>query len=440
MAQIFKKENETEQKPKSLRQKLSTSQLAKGGEVGEPALGPGFGTQAMGKAVENIRAGQVMPDKSLQAKSLPTEEEPDENDQAVANYIQESQTLEGPESGKVSPDKVPGPDAFASFYRKWKSVPTTLNAEDRKMFTDKLAQLDEKMIEAEQLYLDQKNRLEWAEVAEQLGHAIVQLFAAQDAAKNNWSIGGMRFDKNNWESRFDRAMREFDSKKDTLSKQQAAVTRELERAEGKAERAGTAEQKLLERDFFTTQAKIEAQARRSAKEDEAALKDTASKERAAREKARMYIANYEAAEDAVNKLEAKEYKDDKEKQALKDEIVDALRKNGHIGVSKDLAEGGKGAPGKKGGIFGFFQSDDYSTMKNYISANKKNGIKSVYRGYGVEVPADVNQALAGTEEAATQEQAAASSQQQGPNEVERITADGRTAIFDANTKKFLRFK
>lgn len=433
-----------EPKKKSLRDKLNQPSLmgaAKGGEPGVPATEKPYGVDAMAGAMDNMAAGQKQPEPK-QAESLPTAEEPDEQDHSVAGYVAESQTLDGPEKGKVSPENVPGPDAFAAFYKKWKSVPTGLKPEDRKMFTDKLAQLDQKMIEAEQTFKDQKNRLEWAEAAEQLGQALVQLMAAQDASKNNWSVGGMKFDKANWEGKFDRALREYDSHKDTLAKQQGAVSRELERAEGKSEHAGTSEQRLLERDFFTTQARIEANARRSAKEDEAAGKDASNKERAAREKARMYIANYEAAEDAVNKLESGEF-EGKDQQKLRDEITDSLRKNGHIGISKDLAAGGEGSVGKKGGIFGFFQSDDYSKMKAYINANKKKGIESVYRGYGVPVPQDVSAALKGeTKEAPAETPAAQTPAAQAPasGEVERITPDGKTAIYDAKTKQFIRWK
>jgi len=370
-------------------QPVSATALAKGGEFGSSNIRPAVPSE------ETLNSLTGPKQSEAPSPQIKPEDQVDESDQQVTDYIAKSQTLDGPESAEVPPEEVPNPAAFNRFYQKWKRVPSQLNPEDKKMFQDKLAQLDQKMIESEQIYKENKNRLAWAELAETLGQAVIQLIAAQDAAKNNWNISGMKFDRVNWESKYDRALREFDSKKDTLSKQQGAVTREFERAEGKMEREGTKEQSLLARDFFTTQARIEANAKRAAKEDADKLKDMTAKERAAREKSRMYIANYEAAEDAVNKLENGDFADDKEKQKLKDEITDSMRKNGHIGVSKDLAKAGEA---KTGGIFGFFQSDDFAPMKKYIQVNKKKGVESVYRGYGVPIPADVNQALSGEEQ------------------------------------------
>jgi len=381
----------------------------------------------LGSSVKNAFTGS-------KAQAEPVKETVSPEDEKTASFLQESQSLDGPEKGKVKPEDVPSPANFNSFFQKWKSVPTGLTPKDREMFQNKLSQLDQRMLQAEQDYADNKNRLLWAEAAEQLGHAVVQLFAAQDAAKNNWSISGVKFDKNNWESKLDRALREYDSYKDTISKQQSLVSRELERADDKSERGGRDEQKLLERDYFTTQARIQANSKR----ESAALKSDDAKERQAREKARMYIANYESAEDAVSKLVNEQYKDDKEKQKLRDEVTDALRKNGHIGVSKDLGEGGQGSVEKKGGILGFFQSEDYSKMQKYISANKKRGVESVYQGYGVAVPQDVREALLGQDQPVSEQ---APSQNKEPvSEVERQTPDGKTAIFDAKTKQFLRYK
>lgn len=326
--------------------------------------------------------------------SPPTEQEPLELDidNEMTDYLVQSQTMDGPDSGKVPEANVPAPQTMAEFYRKWKQVPTELSAEDRAMFTNKLAELDEKMLEAEKRYESQKTRTGWAEVAEMLGQAMVQLMAARDAAQNNWNVGGVKFDRTNWEARYDRALREYDSRKDTIGRQQATVSRTLEGADRKAERLGTAEQNLLARDYFTTQARIQAEARRSAKEDEANLKDNLSKERAAKEKAKSYIANYEAAQDAVNKLEAGTFENDKEKQKLLDKVTDSLRRNGHIGVSDEIKAR---AEAKKGGIWGFFQSDDYAPLKQYIETNKTRGVKSVFQGYGVPVPDDIKSALSG---------------------------------------------
>lgn len=315
-------------------------------------------------------------------------------DEKVGQFLQDSQTMDGPEKGAVNPNDVPSPMDFNSFYKKWKQVPTSLTGADKKMFTDRLAELDQKLIESESEYQKTKDRLAWAEVAETLGHALVQLMAAAESSRTGGN-GVLKQEKNDWSKKADLALREYDSKRDSLSKQQGAVTRELERADSKVERGGRDEQKLLERDFFTTQARIQADAKREAAQG----KTDADKERQAREKARMYIANYEAADDAVNKLKAGGL-DDKEKQKLKDEVTDSLRKNGHIGVSKDLGAGGKAAPERTGGMFGFFQSDDYDKMQKFISANKKQGIKSVYKGYGLEVPPDVEQALSGQEQEA----------------------------------------
>lgn len=418
-----------------------------------PSLPPGPAVMTGPSVSKNpyapINASVNAPAKQLGASGSwgATDEQPDMSvtpeDEKTAAFLQESQSLEGPEKGKVRPEGVPEPQDFNSFLRKWRSVPNKLSDKDKQIFQDKLSELDKRMVQAEEDYKANKDKLAWAEVAEQLGHAMVQLFAAQDAAKNNWSINGIKFDKNDWQSKMDRALREYDSKKDTLYKQQGAVQRELERADSKSERAGTSEQRLLERDFFTTQARIQAEAKKSSKD----AKSDDQKERMAREKARMYIANYEAAEDAANKLEKGEYEDDKEKQKLKDEITDSLRKNGHIGVSKDLSEGGQGAVEKKGGVFGFFQSDDYDKMKKYISANKKRGVQSVYQGYGVQVPKDVQEALLGQDQPATvpaeqpkQEGLAAKTAPAASGEVERAGPDGRIIIYDAETKKPLRYK
>lgn len=437
---------------KSFRDKLnqgSLTSIAKGGEMDEPDVSP---STVPGAIMDKVQQDQSPPEQSTSPtpdakdpNADPSKPDPsvvDPTDTQVADYLGNTQTLNGPNVGSSDPDSTPTPVSFANFYRKWKAVPTELNPADKKIFQDKLSQLDQKMLDAEQTYKDQKNRVAWSEAAEQLGHAMVQLMAAQDASKNDWSVGGIKFDKNNWEGKFDRALKEYDSHKDTITKQHAVVAREFDKADNRVERAGKDEKNMLERDFFTTQARIEANAKRSAREDEANLKDQSSKERAAKEKARMYIANYEAADDAVNKLSNGDFKDDKEKEKLKNEVTDSLRKNGHIGVSKDLADGGVASVGKSGGILGFFQSDDYSKMKSYINANKINGVKSVYRGYGVPVPNDINSALGGDSQGGPSDQSGQQKQITSPvsNEVERTDSSGKTAIFDKNTKQFLRFK
>lgn len=359
------------QKKPSLREKLNQSDMM----IASEGLKPGEALDPYGNKLQTNTAKSLPPTTDGAA---PEEPQATKEDQATAKFLTEG-------------GDAPEPNAFSTFYKKWKSVPTEMNPSDKKMFADKLAQLDQKMLDAETKYNENKDRLAWIQAAEQLGHAMVQLMAAQDASKNNWSVGGIKFDKNNWESKFDRALKEYDSQKDTIEKQRNVVARELDKADSKTEREGRDTRNLMEKDFFTTQARIEAAAKKAA----SAEKDSADKERSAREKARMYIANYEAAEDAVNKLESGDFAGDKEKKKLQEEITDALRKNGHIGVSSALKEGGEGAVGKSGGFFGFFQNDDYSKMKQYIAANKKNGIKSVYRGYGVQVPGDVESALKG---------------------------------------------
>lgn len=293
---------------------------------------------------------------------------------------------------KKDPSQVTGgnPDNFESFINKWKKVPTEMSPEDKELFEGKLKDIQTRQLEARQLYNDKKTRSAWAELAERLGQAVVLMAAAHSAAKNDWNLApGIKFDKTDWEARYDRALREYDSDRDALSKEAQVVQSGLDKQENKAYRSGADLRNVLERDFFTTQARIAAENKAAAKDAAKEGKDAATMERQAKEKAKSYIANYEAAEDAINKLESGDL-DEKGQEQARQQLVDAMRRNGHLNVSKQVNEKEQA---KKGGIFGFFQSQDYGPLRNYINVNKKAGIKGVYDSYKVPVPDDIKAAL-----------------------------------------------
>jgi hypothetical protein len=299
----------------------------------------------------------------------------------VENFL--VKTVESPGGIASAPDTTPDPKSFAQVLAQLRREPTGLSAADKKAFQSRVDELNSRLIAEEKRYEDSKERHQWGEVAEIIGQATIQLLAGAQASKYGQSSAGIATPKINWDSRFDRLLKEYDSRKDTVEKQRAGLERELERTDAKLERKGERVQNWVMQDYMNTQNSLEQAARAAAKESADKGADQAKLQREADAKAKAIISNYELAGDAVRRLENKEYANDKERRELESEVTKQLSAAGNIEAVKALQEG----VDESG--FWLFKSKDYSKLKNYIDLNKKSGIINHYKGYGLPVPPEL---------------------------------------------------
>src|SRR5690606_13405525 len=76
-------------------------------------------------------------------------------------------------------------------------------------------------------YEDKTNRLEWAEVAETLGNAFVQLGAGLQGYKTGIDLSGVKFNKTNWEPKFDRVLAKLKQDTGVVQEEQKAARGEF---------------------------------------------------------------------------------------------------------------------------------------------------------------------------------------------------------------------
>jgi hypothetical protein len=290
--------------------------------------------------------------------------------------------------------EIPRPKELSALLKDLSKVSTEMNPEDKEAFTSRLQELDSRLVEADSRYEQAKSRAEWAEVAEIVGQAAIQLMAGMEASKYKQSAAGIAAPRINWDSRFDRLLQEYDSRKDTIDKQRSGVEREMERAEGKAEREASFVKGILSRDYFENVTRYGQAAREAAKEARAKGEDTVKLQRQADEKAKRIIGNYEMAGNSLRQLEEGGFTP-KERAALEQQLVKELSEAGNIGAANALQENVKKANW-------FWEKDNYTQLRNYIELNKKSSIINHYKGYELPVPKEINDALNGvTTEAAT---------------------------------------
>jgi hypothetical protein len=111
--------------------------------------------------------------------------------------------------------------------------------------TKRLPEIDNRMIQlqtnlklAEDKYKEDKDSATWADIAQTIGQAMVQLGAGAYGLKHNVNMAGLKFDKKNWSENIDRSLKELARKTSGIEKETTALGAEKAGIEDRAIREG----------------------------------------------------------------------------------------------------------------------------------------------------------------------------------------------------------
>lgn len=342
----------------------------------------------------------------------------------------------------------------------------------RQEFAEKRHTLEQQIADARKAAESSTNRNEWGQVAERIGHALAQFGAGLHGERTGVDMSGLKFNKIDWERRLDRI--------------QAGLSSDLNRMETKAgrldsdERLKTKEATQVPKEVFDSRvkdamtqyrAKLDAEAKnfdakqqnyRDDKRENFERESDATKYNrvldleAARIDGRREIAGMNASK--PNKAEAakeakaaqarlqnqKRWDADNSKLAgavlaasqgdakSKVKALSEVQRYGTaIGLtSEDLNELTEAIKDRKSGLLG-------------MGDNRKETDKKVRdilkRAPRPDADIDALDGRPASEPGASPTPAAPQAKPLAPNEVIRVTADGRSAVFDSTTRKFLRY-
>lgn len=115
------------------------------------------------------------------------------------------------------------------------------NTEDKDFNRDWESELNN----LKEVYKNTRNTTAWLEVAQTVGHALAQLFAAREGMKKGVDLSGLKFDKTDWERIKDRNYRMFNDAASRLSDERANALR-LIMARKKEEKSDQYRKEMLE--------------------------------------------------------------------------------------------------------------------------------------------------------------------------------------------------
>lgn len=98
-----------------------------------------------------------------------------------------------------------------------------LPADEREKFNDKIEDL-------KQLYADAQTRTQWSEVGEKFGNALAGLGAAMYGAKHGFDMSGTKFDKTDWDKKYDRQLKELELGVSDVQRQRTENLDQVEKA------------------------------------------------------------------------------------------------------------------------------------------------------------------------------------------------------------------
>lgn len=255
--------------------------------------------------------------------------------------------------------------------------PYGLNAEQKAEFEEKRSELKSRQELLMEQYKKDKERVEWAEVAEMFGHALTQLGAGLTGMRTGVDLSGLKFNKTDWDSKYNRLMKDLDRELGLVD----AEKKEINAAEDTAEKMDDKQKQefnqLLIKDFYDKQNKefqLYAQTLKNAGKDEAAQKK--AKERLAK-LAERDIAGYNKAIKTIEDLEAGVYKSESgttSKDAKINDLKRILNDMGHFEVEDKVKEAD--ASGKFN-ILGWGVGYDWPMMKRYVETLRAKKLQQV---------------------------------------------------------------
>lgn len=107
----------------------------------------------------------------------------------------------------------------------------TQEAED--LPEDQRDKFNAKIDDLKKVYDSAKDRTEWAEVGEKFGNALAGLGAAMYGVKHGYDMSGLKFDKTDWDKKYDRLMKERELGTSDLERQRSENLEEMEKAKGR---------------------------------------------------------------------------------------------------------------------------------------------------------------------------------------------------------------
>lgn len=132
---------------------------------------------------------------------------------------------------------------------KLEAVAMKLPEEVRGEYTKKIDEYADRIKDAEYLYNQREERLNWGQTFELLGQALTQLAAGWYGMKTGYDLSGLKFNKVDWEKRLDRSFEKYDKDTNRFLKQQENTESSMERAENQATRTGEEEKKNLRNQY-----------------------------------------------------------------------------------------------------------------------------------------------------------------------------------------------
>lgn len=266
----------------------------------------------------------------------------------------------------------------------------TLSEAEAKEWEDKIAEIRQRA-------KNKASEIESAELAEKLGHALSKMFAAMYGLRKGIDMSGVKFDKTDWDRRMNTAMSFIDEELSAAKAGRAAA----EKAAG--------EERTQERQALLDKFNMMKERRLQKAQEEAGKRADRS----------LDIQEGKIAQKSVaDKIKAAEKLDEKTRKELSQiaNIVDDPKLDDEVKATKvsNLPH-----------VQRTLTPEQIKTVKG---GTINDLLSLVGLGEKVKTGLDVAREIKGTTPAPA------------ANEVKRQTEDGRTAIFDATTKKFLRYE
>lgn len=308
------------------------------------------------------------------------------------------------DTGEGKPEAVD--DNLAKLETALANLPSgTLSEAEAKKWEDKIAEIRQRA-------RAKASEIQSAELAEKLGHALSKMFAAMYGLRTGLDMSGVKFDKTDWDRRMNTAMSFIDEELGAAKAGRAAAEKAA------SEERAQARQALLDKFNMMKERRLQKA------QDEASKR--AGRELDLRERGLDIQEGKIAQKSVADKIKAAEKLDEKTRKELSQiaNIIDDPKLDDEAKATK---------VGNLPHVQRTLTPEQIKTVKG---GTINDLLSLIGLGEKVKTGLDVAREIKGT----TSAPAPASPTAPAANEVKRQTEDGRTAIFDATTKKFLRYE
>lgn len=173
--------------------KSNLNKAAKAVGIGAAALG---GYLGLGGGEEEKKEEEVEPAEQVEPEAI-----------AMGEVREEEKSPEFIEAKKLVAQKVKVPEEFESTLKNLLDNPPEVGKEDWTQEDE--AKWNAKITSLQDIYKKARESADWGKVAEKVGHALTQFFAARAGLRSGVDMSGLKFDKTDWESHNNRLMEEL---------------------------------------------------------------------------------------------------------------------------------------------------------------------------------------------------------------------------------------